>query len=61
MSRTLNYALSDYAIAQAAKKLGHDNDYTVLMNRSRAAYERVLAIWGRSEQRVDTGEGGRVA
>ena len=43
VSRTLNYALSDYAIAQAAKKLGHMNDYQALMNRSEVAYKGVCA------------------
>lgn len=34
VSRTLNYVLSDYAIAQAAQKLGKQDDSDELMNRS---------------------------
>lgn len=33
-SRTLEYAYDDYAVAQAAKKLGHIKDYEELMRRS---------------------------
>lgn len=34
VSRTLNYLQSDYAIAQAALKLGYKDDYNTLMKRS---------------------------
>ena len=33
VSRTLNYILSDYAIAQAALYLGYHEDYNILINR----------------------------
>lgn len=33
-SRTLEYAFDDFAVAQMAKALGHDDDYNVLMRRS---------------------------
>ena len=33
-SRTLEYAFDDFAVAQMAKALGHDQDYTELMRRS---------------------------
>ena len=34
-SRTLEYAFDDYAVAQMAKALGHNDDYETLMQRSR--------------------------
>jgi predicted alpha-1,2-mannosidase len=34
VSRTLNYLQSDFAIAQAARKLGHEQDYLTLMARA---------------------------
>ena len=34
VSKTLEYAYDDYAIAQAAKKLGHDKEYRYFMNRA---------------------------
>ena len=34
VSRTLEYALDDYALAQFAKSLGKTNDYQILMKRS---------------------------
>ena len=34
VSTTLNYLQTDFAIAQAAKKLGHQEDYDVLMERA---------------------------
>lgn len=34
VSRTMNYWQSDYAIAQAAKSLGYDDDYKTLIERS---------------------------
>ncbi len=40
VSRTLNYALSDFGIAQAAKVLGHMDDYNTLMARAVKAYQR---------------------
>ena len=33
-SRTLEYAFDDFAVAQMARLLGHDDDYKQLMNRS---------------------------
>jgi len=33
-SRTLEYAYDDFALAQIASKLGHDDDYAVLMKRA---------------------------
>lgn len=33
-SRTLEYAFDDFAVAQMAKMLGHDDDYNKLMARS---------------------------
>lgn len=34
VSRTLEYAYDDYALAQVAKRLGHDDDYRALMQRA---------------------------
>ena len=34
VSRTMNYALSDFSISQAAAALGHADDAAVLLNRS---------------------------
>ncbi|KAJ1436463.1 glycosyl hydrolase family 92-domain-containing protein [Ochromonadaceae sp. CCMP2298] len=34
VSRTLNYYQADWAIAQAARKLGHEDDYALLMRRA---------------------------
>lgn len=34
-SRTLEYAFDDFAVAQMAKALGHDDDYKLLMERSK--------------------------
>ena len=34
VSRTLEYAFDDFALAQIAKSLGHDDDYKALMERS---------------------------
>ena len=34
VSRSLNYMQSDYAVAQAALKLGHDNDAAELLTRA---------------------------
>lgn len=34
VSKTLEYAYDDYCIAQAARKLGHDDDYKYFLNRS---------------------------
>lgn len=34
ISRTLEYAYDDYALAQVAKKLGREEDYGILMNRA---------------------------
>lgn len=39
VSRTLNYALSDFGIAQAAKVLGFTSDYNTLMARHKKAYQ----------------------
>jgi predicted alpha-1,2-mannosidase len=41
VSRTMEYAYDDYALAQVAKKLGHINDYNALMKRS-ANYKNVF-------------------
>lgn len=35
VSRTLEYAYDDYALAKMAKLLGKTNDYTILLNRSK--------------------------
>jgi predicted alpha-1,2-mannosidase len=35
VSRTLEYALDDYALAQFAKKIGKTNDYKILIKRSK--------------------------
>ena len=35
VSRTLEFAMDDYCVAQMAKKLGHEEDYHILMKRSR--------------------------
>ena len=36
VSRTLDYAFDDYCAAQMAKALGHDEDYRLLLDRSRS-------------------------
>ncbi|SOE20061.1 alpha-1,2-mannosidase, putative [Spirosomataceae bacterium TFI 002] len=41
VSRTLEYAYDDYALAQVAKALGHDDDYNALIKRSKN-YKNVI-------------------
>jgi len=41
VSKTLEYAYDDYCIAQAAKKLGKENDYQYFLNRS-LAYQNLI-------------------
>lgn len=43
VSRTLEYAYDDYAVAQLAKALGHADDYTTLLSRSKN-YKNVFDV-----------------
>lgn len=43
VSRTLEYVYDDYAVAQLAKALGHQDDYTALLSRSKN-YKNVFDV-----------------
>lgn len=56
VSRTLEYAFDDFALAQIAKALGHDADYKALMQRTHNYTYVLNPVTGYADARSATGD-----
>lgn len=56
VSRTLEYAFDDFAVAQVAKKLGHQDDYLLLMKRAHNYQNVINPVTGWADGRYENGK-----